>query len=143
MKKLLFTLAIITIAVIGSRCQRTEYSATTVGIYTNGYDSLTVAPQPESIEIGRSSIDIRYRWGAVPFTVVSQSANGYPVKDNELDSLRRVFYRLVNPISGDTISAVYMENYSMGRLVRRELAMQLYGGKQLKPILAFIKSYGH
>lgn len=82
----------------------------------------------------------RYRWGIVPFTVVGQSTKGYPIKDAEVDSIKRIFYRLVNPISGDTVSAVYMENYLKGKLQRMELALQLYSKRQKQPVLTFIKN---
>ena len=141
MKKLFFVLITITVGAIGSQCQKREFAANSVGVYTNDYDSLIVAPQPESIVLGSKSIDIRYRWGIVPFTVVGQSTNGYPVNDAEVDSIKRTFYRLVNPISGDTVSAVYMENYLKGKLQRMELALQLYSKRQKQPVLTFIKNH--
>ena len=141
MKKLFFVLITITVGAIVSQCQQREFAASSVGVYTNDYDSLIVAPQPESIVLGSKSIDIRYRWGVVPFAVVGQSTNGYPVKDAEVDSIKRTFYRLVNPISGDTVSAVYMENYLKGELQRMELAIQLYSKRQKQPVLAFIKNH--
>ena len=141
MKKLFFVLITITVGAIGSQCQQREFAASSVGVYTNDYDSLIVAPQPESIVLGRKSIDIRYRWGVVPFAIVGQSTKGYPVKDAEVDSIKRTFYRLVNPISGDTVSAVYMENYLKGELQRMELAIQLYSKRQKQPVLAFIKNH--
>ena len=141
MKKLFFVLITITVGAIGSQCQQREFTASSVGVYTNDYDSLIVAPQPESIVLGSKSIDIRYRWGIVPFTVVGQSTNGYPVNDAEVDSIKRTFYRLVNPISGDTVSAVYMENYLKGKLQRMELALQLYSKRQKQPVLTFIKNH--
>lgn len=140
MKKLFFVLITITVGAIGSQCQQREFVANSVGVYTNDYDSLIVAPQPESIVLGSKSIDIRYRWGIVPFTVVGQSTKGYPIKDAEVDSIKRIFYRLVNPISGDTVSAVYMENYLKGKLQRMELALQLYSKRQKQPVLTFIKN---
>ena len=141
MKKLFFVLITITVGAISSQCQQREFAASSVGVYTNDYDSLIVAPQPESIVLGNKSIDIRYRWGVVPFAVVGQSTKGYPVKDAEVDSIKRTFYRLVNPISGDTVSAVYMENYLKGELQRMELAIQLYSKRQKQPVLAFIKNH--
>ena len=141
MKKLFFVLITITVGAICSQCQQREFAASSVGVYTNDYDSLIVAPQPESIVLGSKSIDIRYRWGVVPFTVVGQSTKSYPVNDAEVDSIKRTFYRLVNPISGDTVSAVYMENYLKGELQRMELAIQLYSKRQKQPVLAFIKNH--
>ncbi len=141
MKKLFFVLITIIIGAIGSQCQQREFTASSVGVYTNNYDSLIVAPQPESIVLGSKSIDIRYRWGVVPFAVVGQSTNGYPIKNAEVDSIKRTFYRLVNPISGDTVSAVYMENYLKDKLQRMELAIQLYSKRQKQPVLAFIKNH--